>query len=977
MNLKVFTGIILAGSMQCMSAWAAHTPTMNEEYVVEDFKFGYWSKAQILGDCFLRSATKAIVKVYNAHYIEFYYSEDQWGNTATQLDKVPYNNNGFTYTYEITDIAAACDGYYWVHTDGGSELKLSITNCDANYVEPTPGGGGSGTGGSDDSGTGTGGGGDINPPGYEPDYTGQNDADDDGVLEPDDMNPAFGVKVDYKKFPQLTDVPSMYITVYKTTATPDGQGGYTYTYDETKTEDISTTKNDWYYQCRIVIADQYGNMKQRDELVGLRGRGNSTWTWVQSGKRPLRLKFPTKTKLLAEQDAQHNEINNFADAKSWTLMANAFDKTLIHNAFTYELGKGKLTNLPFCPAYRFVDLFVNGTYYGTYQVSDQVQVDKKRVNVNSKTGWFLEMTATGNGNIFLEDPYISVNNGQLYANVKNPEDATSETATFTAMNDYLTSLYDKLKSEWSHDFSFKTGYRTLVDVPSLIDWLIGEEISANYDGTYGNVYTYREAENDKLHFGPMWDLDIAYGGHEGATMSKIHVWQNNGHFAGINTLLGTLYTDPYFVRDLYERWQTIYNDGELKDFCDEKISMLAALVSQTQAKNFTEARPFNAYSTMGINQADNMGGSFQSYDAAIAYFKKYVSDRINWLNTEYSTRYNSMGCATLDPCPDGHTPGYVLQDDGTYRRGCEVCGHLDDSDTQTYYEFTIYPESKKAETLIATSWHPSADKPNAIAVVEAKQSVVEQIEGWNIVAGKKNAEGNLTCRDFRLTDGHPYYSENKFVATTATYSRAITSRMGTMCLPFKQQNAVIVDAEGIKQATIYRLRAVDEDGMHITAIQPEVEGNASAYVPVFFKAENDVNELRIDGTDITVKKTSADKTMISDDEAWTMAGTMEALSFADVTNDAALDGLDLYFVSNEKFWLATGSFVCAPFRAYITTADTTPVPANAHVRIDSADGIETILTDVTLQEEGIDVSRLLLPLPAGQYRMSGKTINVK
>ncbi len=974
MNFKLLVGTLVASCLQSVSAWAAHNPAMNVEYVVEDFQFGSWSKAQIPGDCFLPDATKAIVKVYKAHYIEFYYSEDQWGNSATKLDQVPYKDLDFTYTYTIEgteNITAACNGYYWVHTDDNAGKILSITNCDANYVDPTPDsgdGGGSGTGG-----------GDINPPGYEPDYTGQNDTDDNGVLEPDDTNPAFGAKVDYKKFPQLTDVPSMYITVYKTTATPDGQGGYTYTYDVNQTEDISTTKHDWYYQCRIVIADKYGNMKQRDELVGLRGRGNSTWTWVQSGKRAFRLKFPSKTKLLAEQDAEHNEVNSFADAKSWTLMANAFDKTLIHNAFTYELGKGKLTNLPFCPAYRFVDLFVNGTYYGTYQVSDQVQVDKKRVNVNSQTGWFLEMTASKGGD-FLEAPYVNVDNGKLYANVKNPEDAVEGTDTYNAMKDYLTSLYSKLSStyDYGHDFSFKTGYRTLVDMPSLIDWFIGEEISANYDGTFGNIYTYREAENDKLHFGPMWDLDIAYGGHEGAAMKEIHIWDNSAHqWEGVSNMMRTLYSDKYFVRDLYERWQTIYNNGELKTFCDQKIDMLAALVSKTQAKNFSEARPFNG-STFGINQADNMGGSFESYSAAIAYFKQYVSDRIDWLNSEYSTKYTTMGCATLDPCQDyGHTYGYVLQDDGSYRHACEVCGVQDPDNTQTYYQFTIYPESKKTQTLMATSWQPSAEKPNAIAVVEAAQSVVEQIAGWNIVAGKKNAEGNLTCSDFRLMDGHPYYSENKFVATKATYSRSISGSTGTLCLPFKQQNAEILDENDNKLATIYRLSSVDDEGMHFTKIEPEVEGNASAYVPVLFAAESGVNLLTINGTDITVKKSSADKSMTTEDGLWTMTGTMETVTFDDVNTAPELAGLSLYYVSGDKYYHANGSFTCNPFRAYITTADDTPAPANCRIFIDSSDGIETIVEDVNLQDDAIAVSRLLLPLPAGLYRLNGKTVNVK
>mgnify|MGYP003339610250 CR=1 FL=1 len=165
--------------------------------------------------------------------------------------------------------------------------------------------------------------------------------------------------------------------------------------------------------------------------------------------------------------------------------------------------------------------------------------------------------------------------------------------------------------------------------------------------------------------------------------------------------------------------------------------MLAGIVRQSQEKNYTIAKPFGT-PAIGISTADNMGGSFASYDAAIEYFKNYVTARIDWLNTEYATKYADLGCDPLDPCADfGHNDGYVLQADGSYRKGCDVCGTLSTTDTQTYYQFTVYPESKNTETIMATSWQPSADKPNSIAVVEAKQEVVETIVGWNIIAGKK------------------------------------------------------------------------------------------------------------------------------------------------------------------------------------------------------------------------------------------------
>ena len=75
------------------------------------------------------------------------------------------------------------------------------------------------------------------------------------------------------------------------------------------------------------------------------------------------MKFASKTELLGKE---------YTKAKKWTLLANHGDKTMIRNALTYDLGK--FMGFTFCPAAVFVDLFLNGNYRGTYQISDQVEV---------------------------------------------------------------------------------------------------------------------------------------------------------------------------------------------------------------------------------------------------------------------------------------------------------------------------------------------------------------------------------------------------------------------------------------------------------------------------------------------------------------------------------------------------------------------------------------------------------------------------
>ena len=185
------------------------------------------------------------------------------------------------------------------------------------------------------------------------------------------LTPIFSKAQQYK---QLTDVPTVYI--------------------ETENNQSIISKED-YINCTVIYVD--GGEVTAYPNTQIRGRGNSSW-W-NSPKKAYRIKFEKKQRLLGDA---------FANAKSWTLLANHGDKTLIRNALTYDLGK--FIGMPFCPAARFVDLYLNGQYRGSYQISDHVQVGKNRVDIDADNGWFLEVT----NNNAKEDPYFSTSRGIMY-----------------------------------------------------------------------------------------------------------------------------------------------------------------------------------------------------------------------------------------------------------------------------------------------------------------------------------------------------------------------------------------------------------------------------------------------------------------------------------------------------------------------------------------------------------------------------------
>ena len=261
-----------------------------------------------------------------------------------------------------------------------------------------------------------------------------------------------------QQYKQLTDVPTVYI-------------------ETENAQDITSKEN--YLKCTFIMVD--GDNTTRIENTQIRGRGNSSW-W-NSDKKPYRVKFDKKQQLLGE---------DFANAKNWTLLANHGDKTMIRNALTYQLGR--FIGMKFCPAAKFIDLYLNGKYCGTYQISDQVQVHKKRVEVDEDNGWLLEV-ANENSR---EEPYITSTRYGIIYNIKNPYcDQLTEDKRI-AIGQWIEALEQAVASNDYQDS--EKGYRAYIDETDFINWYVGAEITGNIDALY-SIYMYKGEDEQKMHFG--------------------------------------------------------------------------------------------------------------------------------------------------------------------------------------------------------------------------------------------------------------------------------------------------------------------------------------------------------------------------------------------------------------------------------------------------------------------------------------------
>lgn len=378
----------------------------------------------------------------------------------------------------------------------------------------------------------------------------------------------------------------------------------------------SITSKEIYKYAKLVYVDEQDNIISYDSIQ-IRGRGNSTWTLK---KKPYRIKFAEKELFLGP---------GHANAKSWTLLANAGDKTLIRNAVTSIMGE--FAGLPFNPSYKFVDLCLNNTYLGNYQVSDQVEVRKMRVDVikqnypltensNITGGYLLEVDGFADGNCFTSSKY------QVPIRIHYPDEDEIVARQNTYIRNYINDFETTLSG--SNFTDPKKGYRPLVDSTTLVNWFICTEITGNIDGYY-STYFYKEQNDPKLYFGPLWDYDIAYDNDYRISGTANMLMTDNG-YGKTKEWINRMWQDPWFTQLVNRRYQELMDNG-LVSHLESAMDSLAALLDESQQLN---------YKKWGINtQMYHEVVLYNSYDDYLEQMRQYIHNHTTFLSTAFQNKY--------------------------------------------------------------------------------------------------------------------------------------------------------------------------------------------------------------------------------------------------------------------------------------------------------------------------------------------------
>lgn len=353
-------------------------------------------------------------------------------------------------------------------------------------------------------------------------------------------------------------------------------------------------------------------------LESVKSRGNFTWTLA---KKPYQIKFDTTTPVLG-----------LPTAKTWILLANHADASLLRNKTAYDLAVE--FGLPASPDTRFVDLTINGEYLGNYLLSEKVEVKKNRLELADPGGLLLELD---NNYGLAEDFHFTTSRSNTLfvlkdavADVSDPlEPALAESYADTqAYLEEFESLLYASDPDWA-------AISSMIDVESFIKYHFVFELAANPEITQSSVFFWRDGPNDVLHAGPVWDFDSAFASYTSESLGgdPRQDYIKNAQFLRDR---GNGWFREMFRNEEFAALVAQFYEEQLQPKVDAVVSKIdanAAAISSSAEANF-ERWP-NVLGRPSVFPGNRMVAD--SWQGEVAYLRDWVAKRTGHLAAVYGT----------------------------------------------------------------------------------------------------------------------------------------------------------------------------------------------------------------------------------------------------------------------------------------------------------------------------------------------------
>ena len=435
----------------------------------------------------------------------------------------------------------------------------------------------------------------------------------------------------------------------------------------------------YYEPCTVTLTDTGQQVLLDGAAAEVKVRGNWTTTY---DKKPLRIKFTEKQNLLG--------LNDGAMLKNWVLLADYKDASMQRNKTALQIARELLEpDGLYAADADYVELHLNGAYFGVYLLTEYLQVSKHRISITdpkkddtgTDIGYFLEF----DGNFYTEDALHQFHVDYADNAPLTPFDGEGGGGrTITCLpegandpkNDIGFSIKSRINSQEQHDFianfvnqvynimyaaayehkayRFDADFREItqapdmtpqeaveavVDTQSLADAYIVAELTCDADIYWSSFFMDADFGADgskKLTFEAPWDFDSALGNKArcedgtGFYAASIVPEVNGVAYETCNPWLTVLMNEDWFQQTVREKWTAAYDDGVF----DRALQTL-----QEDAERCHDAFVQND-KRWGISSEDSgiakelskSAAQCKTQKAASAYLKDWLEKRISFLN---------------------------------------------------------------------------------------------------------------------------------------------------------------------------------------------------------------------------------------------------------------------------------------------------------------------------------------------------------
>ena len=316
--------------------------------------------------------------------------------------------------------------------------------------------------------------------------------------------------------------------------------------------------------------------------VNMRGRGNSSWS---QSKKPYRLKFNEKVKPFG-----------LKKGKSWCLIAQAQKGSMLTNPIALRVASmtGSMGANHAIP----VELYVNGSYIGSYMFTENPGFGNNSVDVDESNSYMIELDT------YYDETYkFHDENYGMPTNIKEPD--LTELTDAVLRSDIRKTIEGQFNAYTAaiHNEDGETVAK-MTDVDSWSRFLLVNELVRNTELMHPkSVKLFRTDmynENGKYSWGPVWDFDWAFGyqnsysyyinSAETDFLSAIN-YKSGGRygamFCDMQNNSEALQADRYRV---WHEFMTLYRD-ELIDYVDDYYKY----AKPSFENNYTKWRDGNDY----------------------------------------------------------------------------------------------------------------------------------------------------------------------------------------------------------------------------------------------------------------------------------------------------------------------------------------------------------------------------------------------